>query len=193
MANVSRINGFRPVSHKNGSPYNGQGNWYFIPSTDGTAVYPGDAVKLAGSSSADGYSTVQLAAAGDAIVGHVIGFAVNPLNLNIDGSYRAASTNRYAIVEDSPDVVWEVQTSNGTLAVTDVGLNINHAVGTPSTTTGTSGATIDVGTKATTATLTYKVWNFSTRVDNEIGSAAAKVWVVINNHQFGSSTGTAGV
>ena len=95
-------------------------------------------------------------------------------------------------VADSPDLVYEVETSNGTPATADVGLNVNHAVGTPSATTATSGATIDMGTKNTTATLTFKILGFVPRPDNEIG-ASAKMLVKINNHQLAASTGTAGV
>ena len=193
MANTSKINGFRPVKHLNGSPFNGQVTTYHIPASDGTAVYVGDVVKLAGSSTTDGTkSTVTLASAGDAVVGVVVGFAVNRDNLNIDGQYRAASTARDVLVADSPDLVFEVETANGTPVNTDVGLNINHAVGTPSTTTARSGAYVDFGTEATTAALTFKILSFVPREDNEVG-ASAKLLVKINNHQLAASTGTAGV
>ncbi|HEY6020916.1 MAG TPA: hypothetical protein VIY48_13755, partial [Candidatus Paceibacterota bacterium] len=138
-------------------------------------------------------STVTLAAAGDAVVGVVIGFLPDPTNLNISGQYRAASTNRYCWVCDDPGTVFEVETTNGTLGAVDVGLNINHAVGSPSTTTAMSGASVDAGTKATTATLTFKILDFSSRIDNDDTAASAKVYVKINNHQFNSGTGSAGV
>ncbi len=193
MANTSRISGFRPVKHSTGAPYNGQANLYYFPSTDGTAAYVGDVVKLAGSSDTDGNApTVTLASAGDAVCGVIVGFLPDPTNLNVAGQGRAASTARYVWVADAPDTVYEVEASNGTPAVTDVGLNINHAVGTPSATFATSGAYIDFGTEATTATLTFKVLSFVARPDNAPG-AAAKMLVKINNHQFASSTGTAGV
>lgn len=195
MANVSRVNGLRPVKHLNGSAYNGQANLYYIPASDGTAVGTGDLVKLAGSASADGYATVAQAAAGDASIGAVVGFVVDPSNLNQVAQYRAASTARYAIVADSPDIVFEVQEDavGGALAVTAVGLNANTIVAAPSSTTGLSGMQLDTSTAATTATLQLKILGFSTRQDNEIGVANAKVLVSINNHQYGSSTGTAGV
>lgn len=193
MANTSRIAGFRPVKHLNGSPFNGQVNIYFIPSTDATAVYVGDVVKKAGSASTDGtQETVQLAAAGDAVLGVVIGFEPNRDNLNISGQARLASTNRVVYVVDSPDVIFEAETSNGTPAAVDIGLNINHAVGTPDAPSARSGATVDVGTKNTTATLTFKLLGFSSRLDNEVG-ASAKVLVKINNHQLAASTGSLGV
>lgn len=193
MANVSRINGFKPVKHLDGSPYNGQASRYFIPAADGTAVYVGEPVKLAGSADTDGTTpTVQRAAAGDAICGVVVSVEPNPDNFNVGGTFRTASTARYVLVADAPDVIYEVETSNGTPGVADVGLNINHAVGTPDTTTGRAGATVDMGTKATTAALTFKIRNFVARPENEVG-ASAKLHVLINNHQFGASTGSAGV
>lgn len=190
MANTSRINGFRPVFHLQGSRI--QSRKYFIPSTDATAVYPGDVVKLAGAADTDGTaSTVQLAAAGDAVLGVVIGFAPDPTNLNVDGLKRAASTNRYVLVCDDPYVVYEAETTNGTPAAADVDLNVNHAVGTPTSATSVSGANIDMGTKNTTATLTFKIMAFGSRVDNEV-AASAKLYVMINNHQL-RGTGILGV
>ncbi len=41
MANTSSINGFRPVKHLNGSPYNGQANIYYVASAaDEIFEYP---------------------------------------------------------------------------------------------------------------------------------------------------------
>lgn len=205
MANTSRINGFKVVKHITGAPYNGQGNVYYVPSSDGTAIYPGDLVKLAGSADTVGTATVTLASAGDAVVGVMMGVVpakLDPItgllstgSTSLDtpnGVYRAASTAQYVFVADSPDIVCEAEASNGTPAATDIGLNANHAVGTPSATAGRSGAYIDFGTEASTATLTLKLLGFVNRPDNEIG-ASAKMLVSINNHQYKGGTGTAGV
>jgi hypothetical protein len=199
MANVSRVNGFNPLKNLNGAGEVGQVNLYFIPSGDATNTFVGDLVKAdatgdtaAAGGQALGVQSVVQAAAGNAALGVIVGFVINPLNLNTP-QYRAASTGRYCLVADNPNQLFEVQTSNGTLGVADVGLNANFAVAAGSTTTGTSGMTLDVATAATTATLPLKIMGFSQRVDNEVGNANAKVIVKINNHQFGSSTGTAGV
>lgn len=199
MANTSRVNGLNPVKYLNGAAWNGQCNTYFIPSGDATAVFVGDAVKadatgdtVAAGGLALGIQSVIQAAATNAILGVVVGFAVSPLNLNTP-QYRVASTGRYVLVCDDPNVIYEVQTSNGTLAVADVGLNANIAVAAGSTTTGNSGVTLDVGTAATTATLPLKILGFTQRPDNDNTAASSKVLVKINNSQFGSSTGTAGV
>lgn len=195
MANTSRIAGFRPVKHVTGAPYNGQVNAYTLVAADGTAVYVGDPVKLSGTADS-GYGdkpSITLAAAGDAIIGVVVGFLPNYSDLNITGQARAASTLRTALVADQPDLVFEVETSNGTLTILDIGLNINHAVGTPVAAVARSGATVDAGTKATTAALTFKLVGFVPRDDNDPTAASSKVLVKANNHTFASGTGAVGV
>lgn len=199
MANVSRVNGLHPVRYFNGAQYNGAVNMYFIPSGNASNVFVGDPVKAdttgdtaAAGGKALGIQSVVPAAAGDAILGVVQGFIVDPTNLNTP-QFRAASTGRYVLVSDDPAILYEVQTSNGTLGVADVGLNAAIAVAAGSTTTGSSGVTLDVGTAATTATLALKIVGFTQRVDNDNTSANAKVVVKINNDQFGAGTGTAGV
>lgn len=192
MANTSRINGFRPVMHLNGSPYNGQARKYFIPASDVTAVYVGDIVKLAGSADTDGTcATVALAAASDVPVGVVVAIERNAADLSISGLYRAASTARYVWVADSPDLILEAETSNGTAAAANVGLNVSHAVGTPTAATATSGAYINMGTAAVTSTLNFRILGFVSRPDNEV-AASAKLLVGFNVHQFGS-VGTTGL
>ena len=193
MANVSRINGLKPVKHTTGAPYNGQFNKYFIASGNGTATFVGDLVKLAGSASADGYPTVIQAAAGDTPVGVVVGFEKDPADLNTP-IYRRASTNRVVFVADSPDLICEVQEDavGGALAVTNVGQNADVVVGSGSTVTGASGVQLDSSTANTTSTLVLRIVGFADRADNEIGSANAKVLVGFNVHQYGS-VGTTGV
>lgn len=199
MANVSRVQGARPVKYLNGAAWNGQANLYFIPSGDGTATFIGDFVKMDGTGdpsasggSALGVGSVIQAAATNALVGAIVGFLPIQTNLN-SSQHRLASTGRYCWVVDDPNVIFEIQTSNGTPAVGDVNSNVNIAVAAGSTTTGQSGMTADVGTIGTTATLPLRIVGFSQRADNDNASASAKYLVKINNHQLGSSTGVAGV
>lgn len=190
MANVSRPFGARPVYHLQGARI--QARKYFIASGDGTAVFKGDFVKLAGSADTDGTApTVIQAAATNPVIGVVVGFLPNQANLDVNGQYRVASTNRYVWVIDDPYVVYEMETSAATPAATDVGLNCEFVVGSGSTTTGESAATADMGNKDTTATRSLKILGFSSRVDNEVG-ASAKLLVMINNHQL-RGTGILGV
>jgi hypothetical protein len=186
MANVDRPNGLRPVKHLTGAPYNGQANKYYIPSTDGTAVFVGDAVKSAGSADADGIPTVAQAAAGDAIRGVVVGVIPVTSSSTI---YREASTSRYVLVADSPDILFEIQedSGGGALAATDVGNNADIVVGSGSTTTGTSGMELDSSTKNTTSAQ-LRIVELIQTADNAIGTNAK--WLVkINEHELTSTTG----
>lgn len=209
MANTSRINGFRAVKHVNGSPYSGQSNIYYIPSSDGTAVFVGDPVKLAADANAQGIQQVTKATAGAAVLGVVVGV----INTKLDpvggtlttGSialdtpvYRPASTGQYVLVCDSPDVIYEVEAATGSnsaysFAVADVGQNADLTTVAGSTTTGTSGAALDMATKNTTATLQFKIVGVVQRPDNELTGNYTKVLVKINNAQLAAGTGTAGV
>lgn len=202
MANTSRINGFRPVKHLNGSPYNGQANLYYVSSAS-DEILVGDVVKLAGSADANGIPTVDLSGASDVSVGVVVGImqskfdpvgkmTTGAVSLDLPAAAQiAVSGSGYVMVADSPDVVFEVETSNGTPAVADIGLNASHAVGARTAATVTSPATIDMGTEAATSTLNFKLLGFSQKVGNEV-AASAKMLVMFNVHQFGS-VGTTGL
>lgn len=205
MAAVSRIDGFSPVKFITGAPYNGGGTWYFIPATDATNYFVGDVVKLAGDGRvATGLQTIARHTGGatEAAVGVIVGFpktgvgdaqnipAVDNLNLSL---YRPASQASYALVADDPTLVFEVQTSGGTLAATQFGLNLGITATAGNTFTGSSGMTADLATAATTATLPLKLIGNPNRPDNQIGDAFTRVYVMINNHQYKGGTGTAGV
>ena len=207
MANVLRLNGFKAAKHITGAPYNGQVGIYFVPASDANALFPGDPVKFAtGSGDTVGTLNVTRAAAGDAICGVFTGVVpqkLDPVSGTIStgstsldtptGNSRAASVASYVYVVDSPDVIFEAQTSNGTAVLANVGKNVNHAVGTPSATAGTSGAFVDVATLGTTATLTFKIIGFVNRPDNDPTTANVRAYVKINNHQLSAGTGTLAV
>ena len=201
MANTSSINGFRPVKHTNGSPYNGQSNLYYVASA-ADEIFVGDIVKLAGSADANGIASVDLATT-EVPVGVVVGIMhskFDPVGKMNSGSTSldlpsvaniAASGSGYVMVADSPDIVMEVETSNGTPAVENIGLNASLATGTRTSTGVTSPATLDMGTEATTSTLNFRILGFSQKVGNEVG-ASAKMLVGFNVHQYGS-VGTTGL
>lgn len=186
MANADTPFGLRPVAHRNGACYNGAFRTYNIPATDGTAVFIGDPVKLAGTSATVNgqiYLNVAQAATGDVITGVVVGFAASPTDLT--SRHRAASTQRLVYVADDPDLVFEIQEVSGGTALTanDAGLNADFVVGTGSATTAMSGVELNNATEATTNTLDLQILGFVQREDNEIGEHAK--WLVrINRHQF---------
>lgn len=207
MASVSRINGFRPVKTITGAPYNGQANLYFVPSSDSTVIMVGDAVKLAGDArAATGAPTVTRAGATDTPVGIVVGILftgvgdltnippVVDLNTPV---YRRASTDRYLLVSDDPNLIYEVQyagTSVSAATITaNVGQNGQFITTAGNTTSGASGMQLDSSGLATTATLPLKIVGFPNRPDNIPGDVYFSYYVKLNSVTYGTGTGQAGV
>lgn len=182
MANVERVNGFKPIRHLTGAPYNGQTQEY-VAETATLAV--GDAVKLTGASSVDGKKEVGKATPGDVVVGVVTG-----LHFNMDDLAAKVSTVGGVVrVADAPDLIFEVQ-GDAALPVASFGLNADLIDAGVNTATGASGQEIDVSTAATTATLSWRIYGANSRVDNEINSADNKLEVMVNLHQYANgSTG----
>lgn len=199
MANTSRIKGFTVVGTLSGEN-RGKTSLYYVASA-ADEILVGDIVKM-GTTSQNGVPTADLASAGDVPMGVVVAI-INP-KLDQDGKITtgsisldlptvtqiAASAAGYILVNDDPDVIMEVEAS-GTVAATDPGLNASHANAARTAATLTSPATIDLSTKATTATLNFQIMGFVRRVDNEV-AASAKMLVRFNVHQF-RSVGTTGV
>jgi hypothetical protein len=202
MANTSRINGFRPVKHLNGSPYNGQANLYYVASA-ADEILVGDLVKLSGSGDTNGVPGADLCGATDVPVGVVVGIKHSKFKANGEMSTGAvsldlpnvtqiaASGSGYIMVADSPDLLLEAEASNGTPAANDIGLNIKHANGARTASTITSPATLDFGTLTTASLTNLSVVGLSPLTNNELG-ASAKMLARFNVHQF-NSVGTTGV
>jgi hypothetical protein len=209
MASVSRINGFKPVKSVAGGAMTGQTNIYFVPSSDTSVIMVGDAVKLLGDArSPTGAPTVTRITAGtDIPVGIVVGILfsgigdgtanvppVTDLNTPV---YRRASTDRYLIVNDDPDTVYEVQYDTASVAAAtitaNVGLNGNFTTTAGSTSTGASGMQLAAAGLATTATLPLKIVGFPNRPDNVPGDTYFTYWVKLNSSLMAGGTGSAGV
>jgi len=195
MANANTPFGLRPVRHRNGAPYNGAATRYYVPASDGTALYLGDPVIIAGSADTNGVASVTraTAAGGAYLLGPVI--AVEPADGSNSGgrdstTYRVASTERYVWVADDPALVFEIQEDavGGALAATNVGQNVDLISGSGSTVTGLSAFQADSSTAATTNTLQLRILGFSQKTGNEIG-ANAKIEVAINMHTLRNLTG----
>jgi hypothetical protein len=205
MANTDRPNGFKPVKHLSGAPYNGQANKYAAPAAETTAIGIGDLViistkptltpgKVPGVESI-GTSSVT----SGALVGCVVGVLVVDDTGSVSGGaspgldlpqYKAASTLKYVLVADAPDLVFEAQEDSvgGTnFALADIGLNIAIQGGAASTTTGLSAQELDSSvTPTTTNSLPLRVVGLVDRPDNEVGTNAR--WqVVINTHAYGGT------
>lgn len=198
MANLNAASGLKPVQHLDGSPYNGRLTMYYVPASDGTAMYVGDPVKSGGTAGpagtlvngidVGGMPTVATAAAGNTLRGVVVGFLANQDSLM--QKHRAASTARIALVVDAPDVIFEVQEDavGATTALIDVGENADIIYAAGSATTGISGVMLDSSDHQTT-TAQLRILGFVQRPGNEVAVANAKLLVMINEHEFKSTTG----
>ena len=200
MANINKVKGFRPIGSLTGAPYTGKVTRYVVAAADTTALFVGDLVKIAGTTGTGDYFGIRgvtAAAASDAIVGPIVGFDIAVTNLDTP-QYRAASTQRGVWVADDPNAYYTAQEDGDTtpIAMASVGLNVNFVVAAGSTVTGASGMQIDSSSASTTATLPLKLVAPLPVSDNELttsGQAYTRWIVKPNNHQLGSSTGTAGV
>lgn len=202
MPNVSRIKGFSVVGNVVGGAAVGQTALYYVASA-ADEILVGDIVKL-GSTSLNGVATADLCGASDVPLGVVVGIVnakqdpdgkmtTGSLTLDLPAVNQiAAAAAGYVLVNIDPNVIMEVEASNGTPAATDIGLNASHANGTRDATTRTSPAYLDFGTEATNNTLNFHILGLARRVDNEIG-ASAKLLVRFNVHQLKAATGSTGI
>lgn len=189
--NVNAPFGFRPVKHLDGSPFNSAGQLCYVPSSDGTALFVGDVVKLAtGVETTYGVPTVTAAGATDVPYGVVVGadpvLGVSTPNLYI--SYRPASTAQYVYVVNMTDAIFAVQLS-GASAAADIGKNASLTAATGgSTVSGLSGMKLDSTTIATTNTLQFHILDVYNSSGNVLGNNYCIYEVVPNIHALAYST-----
>ena len=211
MANTSRINGFKPVKHLTGAPYNGQSTLYEVSSSDSNPVFVGDLVKLSTIASTSGVPCVQsvVAASCQITAGPILGAVVGVLNAKMDpldglmtgGSialdtpqYRVASTKQFVLVADDPGLIYEAEAD---AAVTLANIGFNVGVGASAHTnpliTGASPMYVySTTTPDATSTRPLQIVGQVKRADNETAAQYNKVLVRINVHTYGS-VGVAGV
>ena len=191
MANSDIARGLIPVRHMSGACYNGAANLYYVPASDGTALFRGDpVVVVTADSDAYGVPTITraTAAGGNYISGVFMGLASDgdPSIPILDSTpiYRAASTEAYVLIADDPELLFEIQEDGvgGAMGVGAASRNADLASGTGSTATGNSGFELDSSTLATTNTLQLRVRAPVRRVDNDPTLTNAKWLVHINLH-----------
>lgn len=189
MANVDRPDGFRPVKHLNGSPYNGQFNTYFSI-TDNLGM--GDLVEQdAAGMRKNGIaypSCDRVDATGDRIVGVVVGWEIDPSAL--DRKYHASSSTYAVHIADARDLIMEVQDDGATMTLVDIGLNVSPKIGSLDTATGLSNMEIDGSTANTTNTLTLRIMSSVGRPDNDSSDTTAngRYLVILNSSAYADLT-----
>lgn len=201
MANEDRRFGLKPVRHKDGTPYTGAANPYYIQSDYATALFIGDPVVKTGTANTAAVTVpgggkfgigtmpaINKTAAGDvdgltkAITGVIVGFS--PLPTDLSKNYNPASTARVAYVCDDPDVEFEIQ-ADGAVPATSMGLNaVLIYTHSGDTTTGLSGAELDTTSDAPAADASNQltILRAVNREDNDTTLTHAKVIVRINAH-----------
>mgnify|MGYP003115820167 FL=1 len=187
MANKDASFGLKPVRMMGGSPYSGGQSRYRIAANYGTNIFQGDLVaQVTGGG-------IELHADGGTvpIVGVFNGcmFTDPTTSEQVFSNFYPASTNAsdiIAFVHDDPNTVFEIQ-ADDTFPVADLFGNFDIVyTNSGSTTTGISGAELDVTTGATTTTLPLKAIDISQDPENsDVGSANTNVLVVIQNHIAG--------
>lgn len=182
---MANFGGLSPKRYVSGAPYMGAVKQYSVAAGDGTAIFVGDLVKLAGTAQTINdtvMSDVVQAATGDVFTGVVVGVMADTRDSLI---YRAASTARVLLVADDPNLEFEcAEVDTGTaLALADIGLNANIVVGTGSTTLGLSAMQVNNATEQTTNTLDVKIVGFVNAPNNAVGSTAR--WLIrLNRHRY---------
>jgi len=207
MANTSRVSGLKPVKHFTGAPYNGQANIYEVSVSETVPIFVGDIVVRSTNASTSGLVTVKslsaATTANDVTAGVAMGVVVGVVNSKLDpvdgkmtaGSialdtpqYVPASTKAYVLVADSPDLIFEVQ-STASYALADIGLNadVGCLASSASTSTGTSGMYVNATTPTASASRPLHVVGYVKRVDNEAPAAYNKVLVQLTTHAQGNA------
>ena len=176
-----------PIRTLSGKPI--VSNRYYVPSTDSTALFKGDFVGIVNAMDPKGEVGVikALANTGDAPIGVVVGFEPDPA-LPYTGHYRPASTNRYVLVCDDPDVVLAIQEDTLGNVVTQANIalhtncDVNIATTAGSTATGLSGHMLDSST-ASASTAVLKILGVYSD-GNNVGAqtAGAILEVIILEH-----------
>lgn len=184
MANADRPSGMRPVSTLSGGPWQGHVRSYPVDSSNATAIFRGDPIKL------EDDGNVAPATAGDLLLGVCVGVKVDrTVAATEHPGYLPASTAGTVMVCVGPDVIYEIQEDSvgGAMVATNVGSNGDIAVTAGSTTTGNSKVELDssdvIAKDASAASAQLLVLGLVDRPDNAIGTEAK--WLVrINESVF---------
>jgi hypothetical protein len=190
MANQDASFGLKPVRMMGGSPYSGGQSRYRIANNYDTNIFQGDLVaQVTGGG-------IELHADGGTvpIVGVFNGCTYTDPTTNepVFSNYYPASTaaaDIIAFIIDDSNVVFEIQ-ADDTFPVADLLGNFDIVyTNSGSTSTGISGAELDVTTGATTAGLPLKAIDISGDPENsDVATANTNVLCVIQNHICGQKS-----
>lgn len=206
MANPNRPNGLSPIGTVTGAAYNEQGNMYYIANDASNTYAIGDVVKSAAGTDVNGVPAITKAASGDIPLGVIVGFRVSDpspslvgKNLNLNIIYLPLNSgDRYAMVVDDPNILFEVQMDATAITQANLHKNSNLTITANDTTslaTNPVSSTVLTGsTVNTTNTFVVRMLGLIQREDNQITSATvagaySRVRAKWNVHEFLTSTG----
>lgn len=165
--------------------HNGKLESFSVDAAHATLLAPGDAVRITGTARAsDGVAGADAAAASQSITGIIASVLPQYTGENLTETGLPASTAGTIQCHVDPTLNFIADVSNGTLAVTNVGQNINLDA-TAATKTGgltRSNMAVDAATAATTATLPFRIVGLVENDDGVIDGSKARVR--INNSTF---------
>ncbi len=193
MANNAAAYGFRPVGSVQGGPYSGETVRAWITTTFGTAVFPGDVVKMTGTASTDGYPSVTISAVTDAPWAVVTGVEAIKTNLEAN-NYRPASIEAYLHVVPVSGNLFQVR-MDGTATdnVDDVGATTIFVATAGSTVTGYSGYVVSNTDAGTSIADNIRIMSIVDRSDSDPALAAPEVIIMWNDSQTQAGIGTGSV
>jgi len=207
MANVNKAFGFSPWKYRNGAPWNGGGNVYYIPSGDTNVYCVGDPVISAAGMDSNGVPQVAIASGTATVRGVIVGvipvapsnsLVGAPLSLETITIPATKAKDYYVLVADDQNIIFKAQMDNGTntgsIAVSacankNCSFTVNSGTGTY------SNAVLGAATVATTASLNVKLMGLV--VDPTVNSGVTlagttgqyAVWqCMFNEHEFQGAT-----
>tara|TARA_R100000544_G_scaffold33728_1_gene20275 strand:+ start:336 stop:920 length:585 start_codon:yes stop_codon:yes gene_type:complete len=187
MANKDAAFGMKPIRMIGGAPYNGGQSRYRIAADYGTSIFQGDMVMQVTGGTVEQHADASTVP----IVGVFNGcrYTDPATKKQIFSNFYPANTDAsdiFAFIIDDPNVVFEIQAA---IAYPIADLFGNHDIvytTAGSTTTGISGAELQVTDGGTAVTLPLKAIDISQDPSNsDVGAAHTNVLVVIENHIFG--------
>ena len=145
--------GFRPIQDQQSNDHTGKVQTFHVAATHATLLAVGDAVVLTGTADANtGIAGVDKAVGTEGTPGLITGviIGIGPNYSDLEQAGLPASTAGFVQVETDPYTLFEVETSNGATAITDVGTNVDIVATAASASGGlaNSNMTIDAGTYA---------------------------------------------
>jgi hypothetical protein len=166
VANQNKPFGLTPIKYLGGGDWTGQGNIYYIDSTDTNAIYPGDLVALRnGLDAQSGLPSITKATAHGGsfptAVGVVLGIGaspntttslrggpyIDPTDLTKTYAPATKTKNYFALVCDDPNVIFSIREASTGTALTKVATTYNAdiVVAAPATGVAVSGSYLDNG------------------------------------------------